>query len=130
MEKIVENLDRNDKYLSKIEEDLSRITKEVAEMAPISVEPTEVESQLQEVEEIQVELAEDKQCLESVQDSLEWLVIYAKPEPDLAVEMRERVTKVQYFSSFLKASISGLLWSLYLSQLGCQNVNYCFSKRT
>lgn len=94
LEKIAENLDSNEKDLCKVEEDLPRITDEVAQLAPISVEPSEVKTQLQEVEEIQVELAEDKQCVESAQDSLEWLAVYAKPEPAVEEEMRERVTQV------------------------------------
>ena len=95
LEKIAENLEANDKNLTKVEEDLPVITQQVLELAPVSVEPEEVETQLQEVKEIQTQLAEDKQCVESAQDAVEWIFVYAKPEPDVETEMKERINKVQ-----------------------------------
>lgn len=90
---VVEYLDIYDTNISKVEEDIPKIQKQVESFAPVSDDPDEVQKQLQETEDIQNTLTNDKILLESAIDASDWLTENANAQPSTGDEMKKRIEK-------------------------------------
>lgn len=95
LEKALDHLQDYDTNIARVETDIPVIQDKVESLAPVSSEPDEAQEQLQEVEELQVALTDDRTCLESAQDDADWLAANASPEPEVEEEMKERIMKVK-----------------------------------
>lgn len=86
-------MDIYDTSITRVEEDIPKIQAQVANLAPLSTDPDEVQKQLQETSDIQDALNDDKVCLEHAIDASDWLIENANGEPSTENKMKDRISK-------------------------------------
>ena len=91
LEKATEHSHDYSTNLASVETDIPVQKEKIDNLAPVSSEPREAQRQLEEVEELQTALTDDRALLECAVDDADWLAANANPEPAVQDEMQERI---------------------------------------
>lgn len=91
MERVVHYIVTYTTSTRSVERYIPKIKEEVSSLAPVSTEPDEVQEQLQDAEQLQTSLVDDRVSLDSAQEAADWLAANCNPDPQTEEEMKARV---------------------------------------
>ena len=74
-----------------VERKIPKIKEEISSLAPVSSEPEMIQEQLQDAEQLQSALVDDRVSLDSAQEAADWLAANCNPGPQEEEEVKTRV---------------------------------------